>query len=92
MREVSVVKCHDIRKMLALDPTIADAGVQAHVDACAGCARYRRQHHTIDVVLRAELRWEAPETLTARLLARMAGRARCGAARAIFPYVASRDD
>ena len=86
------MKCQDIREMLALDPTIADADVQAHVDACAGCARYRRQHHIIDVALRAELRWEAPETLTTRLLARMAERATCGAERAIFPYVASRDD
>jgi len=75
---VSLVKCHDIREMLALDPTIADADVQAHVDACAGCARYRRQHHTMDVVLRAQLPLEAPETLTAQLLARTAGRATCG--------------
>ena len=47
--------------------------------ACAGCARYRRQHQTIDALLRAELRWEAPETLTARLLTRMAQGATCGA-------------
>jgi hypothetical protein len=64
--------------MLALDPTIADADVQAHIDTCRGCARYRRRQHTIDVVLRAELRWEAPEALTAQLLARMAGCATCG--------------
>ena len=64
------VKCHDIREILALDPTIADAEVQAHVDGCADCARYRRQQQTIDAVLRAELRCEAPETLTARLLTR----------------------
>jgi len=55
MGEVSAMKCHDIREMLAFDPTIADADVQAHVDTCAGCARYYRQHQTIDVVLRAEL-------------------------------------
>ena len=73
------MKCHDIREMLALDPTIADADVQAHLDTCGGCAPYYRQNHTINVVLRAELHWEAPETLTARLLARMAGHVTCGA-------------
>jgi hypothetical protein len=35
---MSAVKCHDIRKMLALDRAIADADVQAQVDACVGCA------------------------------------------------------
>jgi hypothetical protein len=63
------MKCSDIRDMLALQPTIEDADVQAHVDGCEACARYRKQHQALDVVLRAELRWEAPEALTARLLA-----------------------
>jgi hypothetical protein len=27
------VKCHAIREILALDPTIVDAGVQAHINA-----------------------------------------------------------
>jgi hypothetical protein len=77
MRKVRTVKCQDIREMLALDQAIADADVQAHVSTCGGCARYYRQHQIIDVVLRAELRWEAPDTLTAQLLARTAGRATC---------------
>jgi hypothetical protein len=84
MGEVSAMKRHDIREMLALDQAIADADVQAHVDTCGGCAPYYRQHLTIDVVLRAELRWEAPETLTARLLARASRRTTCGALGAIF--------
>lgn len=63
------MKCDDIREMLALDPKIEDAAVQAHIDGCAGCARYRKQHRTLDVVLRAEMHWEAPAALTARLLA-----------------------
>jgi hypothetical protein len=77
------MKCHNIREMLALDPTIADTDVQTYVDTCAGCARYRRQHQIIDVVLRAELLWEAPETLTAQPPARTAGRATCGTERAM---------
>lgn len=60
------MKCYDICEMLALDLTIVDADMHAHLDACGGCAPYYRQHYTIDVVLRADLRWEAPETLTAR--------------------------
>src|SRR5262249_35560662 len=36
---------------------------------CEACAVYRRQHQTLDVVLRAEMRWEAPAALTAQLLA-----------------------
>ena len=63
------MKCDDVRDQIALQPTIEDQDVQAHVEGCLGCARYRRQHHALDVVLRAEMRWEAPEALTARLLA-----------------------
>lgn len=73
------MKCNDIREMLALDQAIANADVQTHVDACAGCVRYHRQHQTIDVVLRAQLPLEAPETLTARLLAGASARTTCGA-------------
>ena len=60
------MKCDDVRDLIALQPTIEDSDVRAHVE---GCARYRRQHQALDVVLRAEMRWEAPEALTARLLA-----------------------
>ena len=63
------MKCDDVRDLIALQPTIEDPDVQAHVEGCLGCARYRRQHHALDVVLRAEMRWDAPEALTARLLA-----------------------
>lgn len=63
------MKCSDIRDMLALQSTIEDADVQTHIDGCEACACYRKQHQTLDVVLRAELRWEVPEALTARLLA-----------------------
>jgi hypothetical protein len=63
------MKCDDVREMLALDPVVEDTTVQAHIDGCEGCALYRKQHHTLDVVLRAEMHWEAPVALTARLLA-----------------------
>jgi hypothetical protein len=61
--------CNDIRDLLALDPKTEDALVQAHLGECEQCASYRRQHQTLDVVLRAEMRWEAPAALTAQLLA-----------------------
>jgi len=61
--------CNDIRDLLALDPKSEDALVHAHLGECDLCAGYRRQHQTLDVVLRAEMRWEAPAALTAQLLA-----------------------
>ena len=61
--------CNDVRELLALDPTSEDASVHAHLGECEICAVYRRRHQTLDVVLRAEMRWEAPAALTAQLLA-----------------------
>ena len=61
--------CNDIRDLLAFDPTSEDALVHAHLGECEHCTAYRRQHQTLDVVLRAEMRWEAPAALTAQLLA-----------------------
>ena len=61
--------CNDVRDLLALDPKSEDNLVHAHLGECEICASYRRQHQTLDVVLRAEMRWEAPAALTAQLLA-----------------------
>ena len=61
--------CNDVRDLLALDPKSEDTLVHAHLGECEICASYRRQHQTLDVVLRAEMRWEAPAALTAQLLA-----------------------
>src|SRR5215213_11528238 len=65
--------CNDVRDLLALDPKSEDALVQSHLGECEQCAGYRRQHQTLDVVLRAEMRWEAPAALTAQLLALVNG-------------------
>ena len=61
--------CNDVRDLLALDPKSEDTLVHAHLGECEICASYRRQHQTLDVVLRAEMRWDAPVELTAQLLA-----------------------
>jgi hypothetical protein len=61
--------CNDVREILALDPKSEDTLVQVHLGECEHCTAYRRQHQTLDVVLRAEMRWEAPAALTAQLLA-----------------------
>ena len=61
--------CNDIRDLLAFEPTSEDALVHAHLGECESCTAYRRQHQTLDVVLRAEMRWEVPAALTAQLLA-----------------------
>ena len=60
--------CNDVRDLLALDPKSEDPLIHTHLGACDLCASYRRQHQTLDVVLRAEMRWEAPAALTAQLL------------------------
>ncbi len=64
-----MLTCNDVRESLALQPSIEDAAISAHLDQCQACSKYRRQHQALDVVLRAELHWEAPAALTARLLA-----------------------
>ena len=61
--------CNDARDLLALDPKSEDTMIHAHLGECEVCASYRRQHQSLDVVLRAEMRWEAPAALTAQLLA-----------------------
>ena len=61
--------CNDVRDLFALDPNTEDTLLQAHLGECELCTAYRRQHQTLDVVLRAEMRWEAPAALTAQLLA-----------------------
>ena len=63
------MSCNDIRELLALDPKSEDTLVQAHLGECEACMMYRRGHQTLDVVLRAEMRWEAPAALTSQLLA-----------------------
>jgi hypothetical protein len=65
--------CNDVRDLLALDPKSEDSLVHMHLGECEICASYRRQHQTLDVVLRAEMRWEAPAALTAQLLALVNG-------------------
>jgi hypothetical protein len=63
------MNCNDARDLLALDPTSQDALAQEHIRQCAACASYGQQHQSLDVVLRAEMHWDAPAALTARLLA-----------------------
>ena len=64
-----MIDCNAAREALALQPSNDDAELRDHLDQCSMCAAYRKQHQALDVVLRDELRWEAPTALTARLLA-----------------------
>jgi hypothetical protein len=63
------MNCNDIRELLALQPSSADSSLQEHLDQCVYCANFSRRHQSFDGVLRAELHWEVPADLTARLLA-----------------------
>ncbi|GAB4194412.1 MAG: hypothetical protein OHK0022_10390 [Roseiflexaceae bacterium] len=60
--------CNIVRDELALDPASKDGAVRDHLAQCPACAAYQRRHGTLDTVLRAEIRWEAPSQLTDRLL------------------------
>lgn len=62
------MNCTTVRDELATHATTDDPAVLAHLAHCAACESYRRSHISLDTLLRAELRWEAPAALTARLL------------------------
>lgn len=64
-----MIRCNDVREHLALQSASEEPAVQEHLTQCGACAGYQRQHRALDVLLRVELRWEAPAALTARLLA-----------------------
>jgi hypothetical protein len=63
-----MLTCDQAREALALEPTSADQALIEHVAECAPCSAYGRRSQALDTVLRAELRWEVPADLTARLL------------------------
>lgn len=64
-----MLTCNDARDELAIEPTTDNAQVQQHVQSCAACRAYFRRHNALDTVARAELHWEVPTDLAARLLA-----------------------
>lgn len=64
-----MIDCDNAREQMALLPSGDDENLREHLAECALCASYRRQHQALDLVLRAELQWQAPAALTARLLA-----------------------
>jgi hypothetical protein len=63
-----MIDCNAARDLLALEPTSEDTALQGHLAQCERCASYRRPQQALDVLLRAEMSWEAPAALTARLL------------------------
>ena len=64
-----MMTCEQAREILAVDPSDEDTTLQQHLESCPLCAVYQRGSYALDVMLRAELRWEAPEHLTRNLLA-----------------------
>lgn len=63
-----MMTCEQAREILAVDPQDEDMVLQQHLETCPLCAVYQRGSYALDVMLRAELRWEAPEHLTRNLL------------------------
>lgn len=64
-----MLTCDSVRDELALSPLGDDRAVREHLEQCSACAAYQRKHSRLDVVLRGEMRWEAPTALSDRLLA-----------------------
>lgn len=60
--------CDAVRAALALEADSADSMVSEHMATCPSCAAYRLRTQTLDVLLRHEMRWEAPTELTNRLM------------------------
>ncbi|MEM8534350.1 MAG: hypothetical protein AAGF95_26115 [Chloroflexota bacterium] len=63
-----MMNCKEVRESITLDPNDEQVEIQAHLSQCPSCADYRQRQHSLDVVLRTEMRWETPADLTARLL------------------------
>ena len=63
-----MLTCDAAREALALEPSSDDQALVEHLAECSQCSAYGRRSQALDVVLRAELRWEVPTDLTARLL------------------------
>jgi hypothetical protein len=64
-----MIDCNEVRELLAVEPALEEETLQSHLAQCERCARYRRPQQALNAVLRAELQWQAPVALTARLLA-----------------------
>jgi hypothetical protein len=64
-----MMQCDNVRDMLALDVDDDTPELRSHLASCSACAAYARSQASLDVVLRTEMRWEAPAHLTAQLLA-----------------------
>ncbi|MBC8161336.1 MAG: hypothetical protein H7Z42_08965 [Roseiflexaceae bacterium] len=64
-----MTSCNSVRDELATAPIAIDPEIQQHVQGCPACARYAARHATLDTAMRAELRWEMPADLSARLMA-----------------------
>lgn len=62
------MNCRHTRAELTLQPSSTEVQVQAHLATCPLCDTYRQQQTKLDTALRAELHWQAPADLTARLL------------------------
>lgn len=64
-----MMTCEQAREILAVEPQDDDTALHQHLESCPLCAVYQRGSYALDLMLRAELRWEAPEHLTKNLLA-----------------------
>jgi hypothetical protein len=63
-----MIDCQIARDLLVLEPDSENEDLQEHLRNCSDCVTYQRPLLSFDKTLRAELTWEAPVDLSARLL------------------------
>lgn len=63
-----MIDCQIARDLLVLEPESENKELQEHLRSCDNCTTYQRPLLSFDKTLRAELTWEAPVDLSARLL------------------------
>ncbi|HMO56956.1 MAG TPA: hypothetical protein PKA05_03335 [Roseiflexaceae bacterium] len=64
-----MLECGAVREQIAIDPLSVDDALETHMTSCTVCMRYRQRLQALEPVVKAELQWQAPQDLTARLLA-----------------------
>lgn len=63
-----MMRCNHARDYVAVNAADDTPEAQEHLERCPACAAYRRRHDTLDTLLQAEMRWDVPADLTAKLL------------------------
>lgn len=62
------MNCDEARDAIALNTTVTDLRLQAHLAQCPRCVSYRASMVKLDRLVPAALRWQAPTNFSAQLM------------------------